>query len=107
MCCATVTPLDGIICANFGSQRGVKPRWACKGAWHGKCYRQGEKDDFPVLNQDVEAEDLVADDKMEDEGPGRFKEGRDGDHLMTPFQCDECHFKALQITTRDYRESTR
>ena len=93
VCCATVTPLDGIICANFGSQRGVRPRWACKEAWHGKCYRQGAKDDFPVLNQDVEAEDWVADDKMEDEDPGRFKEGRDGDHLMTPFQCDECHFE--------------
>ena len=50
-------------------------------------------DDFPVLNQDVEAEDLVMDDKMEDEDPGRFKEGRDGDHLMTPFQCDSCHFE--------------
>ena len=55
-----------------------------------------------MLNQDVEAEDLVAYDKMEDEDPGRFKEGRDGDHLMTPFQCDEC-----QKTTRDYREPTR
>ena len=61
--------------------------------WHGKCYKQGPKDDFPVLNQDVEAEDLVSDDKMEEEDPGRFKEGRDGDHLMTPFQCDACHFE--------------
>jgi hypothetical protein len=50
-------------------------------------------DDFPVLNQDVEAEDLVSDDKMEDDDPGRFKEARDGDHLMTPFQCDSCHFE--------------
>ena len=23
----------------------------------------------------------------------RFKEARDGDHLMTPFQCDLCHFE--------------
>lgn len=26
------------------------------------------------------------------EDPGRFKEARDGDHLMTPFQCVRCHF---------------
>lgn len=88
-----MTQLDGVICANFGIQRGVKLNWACAGAWHGKCYRQGPKDDFPVLNQDVEAEDLVLDEKMEEEDPGRFKEARDGDHLMTPFQCDLCHFE--------------
>jgi hypothetical protein len=50
-------------------------------------------DDFPVFNQETEAEDLVSDDKMEDEDPKRFKEARDGDHLMTPFQCDLCHFE--------------
>ena len=33
---------------------------------------------------------------MVDEDPLRFKEGRDGDHLMTPFQCDICHFVNIQ-----------
>ncbi len=32
----------------------------------------------------------------EDDDPLRFKEGRDGDHLMTPFQCDLCHFVNMQ-----------
>ncbi|KAI2492586.1 hypothetical protein MHU86_21970 [Fragilaria crotonensis] len=50
-------------------------------------------DNFPVFNQETEAEDLVSDDKMEEEDPNRFKEARDGDHLMTPFQCDGCHFE--------------
>ena len=26
----------------------------------------------------------------------RFKEARDGDHLITPFQCVECHFVNIQ-----------
>ena len=33
---------------------------------------------------------------MVDEDPKRFKEGRDGDHLMVPFQCDICHFVNIQ-----------
>ena len=41
----------------------------------------------------TEAEDLVSDDKMEEEDPKRFKEARDGDHLMTAFQYDLCHFE--------------
>ena len=36
---------------------------------------------------------MISDDKMEEEDPGRFKEGREGDHLITPFQCDACHFE--------------
>lgn len=34
----------------------------------------------------MEVKDLVDDD------PDRFKTGRDGDHLMCPFQCELCHF---------------
>ena len=30
------------------------------------------------------------------EDPSRFQEGRDGDHLMCPFQCDECVFVNIQ-----------
>jgi hypothetical protein len=29
---------------------------------------------------------------MEPEDELRFLVGRDGDHLVTPFQCDLCHF---------------
>ena len=35
---------------------------------------------------------------------GRFLEARDGDHLMTPFQCDLCHFR--NIWKRDPDMST-
>ena len=34
---------------------------------------------------------LVDENYLEDEDKGRFQEARDGDHLMSPFQCDECH----------------
>jgi hypothetical protein len=26
----------------------------------------------------------------------RFKSGRNGDHLLCPFQCDLCHFRNIQ-----------
>ena len=45
-----------------------------------------------MFNHETEAEDLVSDDKMEEEDPKRFK-ARDGDHLITPFHCDLCHFE--------------
>ena len=28
--------------------------------------------------------------------PRRFKEARDGDHMMLTFQCDMCHFINIQ-----------
>ena len=45
--------------------------------------------------------------RLEDEGDegegfeeeadvGRFRSGRDGDHLLTPFQCDTCWFRNLK-----------
>ena len=82
--------LHGVVCANFGFRRGVSQE-PCKGAWYGSCYKQSERDDLPVFNQD-----LVSEDKMEEEDPKRFKEGRDGDHLMTQFQCDVCHFESCK-----------
>ena len=40
---------------------------------------------------------LVDDEHMEeDDDRLRFKEGREGDHLLTPFQCDRCHFLNMQ-----------
>jgi len=32
---------------------------------------------------------------LKDDDKTRFMEGRDGDHLMTPFQCELCHFRNL------------
>ena len=39
---------------------------------------------------------LIDDGTMVSDDLLRFKEGRDGDHLMTPFQCDTCHFVNIQ-----------
>ena len=70
---------------------------ACDGAWCGRCYRQSNKDAFPVLSPRDLDDALIDDEHMEeDEDKQRFKEGRDGDHLLTPFQCDVCHFLNMQ-----------
>jgi hypothetical protein len=73
-------------------------RKTCNGAWHGTCFVQDAADKFPVLQvQDLD-DSLVDESTLDDEDPNRFKEARDGDHLMTPFQCPECHF--MNITGR-------
>lgn len=68
----------------------------CDQAWHGSCYRQSEKDPFPVLQVTDLDECLLGSDALEEEDPDRFKCARDGDHLMCPFQCDKCHFYNIQ-----------
>lgn len=84
----------------------------CSSAWCGKCYMQMEDDKFPVLTaQDLEDEAIVNDEEMvEEDDPLRFKEGRDGDHLVCPFQCDVCHFvnmrKRVPIEGRQKDELT-
>jgi len=90
------------VCANFGETRGLGP--PCRGTWHAKCYRQFDNDKFPVLKaSDLDDSMVDPDDFAEEEDESRFMEARDGDHLMTPFQCDDCHFcnarKRLPINT--------
>ena len=43
-------------------------------------------------------DDALVDDEVDDEqvDVDRFKVARDGDHLVTPFQCDACHFYNIQ-----------
>jgi hypothetical protein len=82
--------------ANIGAITGILLRkygrnWS-NNAWHGKCYVKHRADDFPVLGQrDLDAS-LIDEAFLEEDDPKRFQEGRDGDHLMCPFQCEECHF---------------
>jgi hypothetical protein len=64
----------------------------CESAWHGSCFIQHKCDNFPVLQARDLDDSLVDESVLEDDDPKRFKEGREGDHLMTPFQCPECHF---------------
>jgi hypothetical protein len=38
----------------------------------------------------------VNEELLEDEDPLQFKEAREGDHLLCPFQCDICHFDNMK-----------
>ena len=81
----------GLICANFASSRLC---WtACNQVWCGKCYTPHPKDRF----YQFEASDEGGFDwRPPAEEQSRHKHARDGDHLLTPFQCDTCHFRNLQ-----------
>jgi hypothetical protein len=91
--CLKKTGLSGTS-PNFGLRQHGNS-W-CRNAWHGKCYVQHKLDDFPVLGQqDLDAL-LIDESFLEDDDPKRFQEGRDGDHLMCLFQCEDCHFINIQ-----------
>jgi hypothetical protein len=63
----------------------------CKGAWHTHCYQQSELDKFPVLAACDLEQSIVNDEGMEEEDPMRFRDARDGDHLMCSFQLQYAH----------------
>jgi hypothetical protein len=84
-----------MVCENYGfMQRNER---VCEGTWHATCYRQHSKDNFPVLKPS-DLDDALLD--LEDFGDKidtmRFREAWDGDHLMCPFQCDDCIFEVLR-----------
>ena len=68
----------------------------CKGAWHGECYHQHPKDQFPVLQVWDLDKHLLGPETLEEEDPRQFRWAREGDHLMCPFQCNQCHFMNIQ-----------
>jgi hypothetical protein len=72
-------------------------RGKCLGAWHGSCYTQSSKDNFPVWARQMDEDEMVDDEQMEIEDPLRFREARDGEHLMVTFQCDDCHFENCKL----------
>jgi hypothetical protein len=78
---------DGLLCANFYStRRDFAP---CLGAWCPDCYVCTGHIDFPIKRQvDQDGVDITA--APSDES--RFKVARAGDHRMTPFQVELCHF---------------
>ena len=86
----------GLVCGNYGHSRGTSR--VCKNAWHANCYCQSQDDRFPVL-EPGDLDDALLDGEghadIEDD-PGRFKEARDGDHFLCPFQCDSCSFFNVQ-----------
>eukprot|EP00978_Attheya_sp_CCMP212_P000113 scaffold208_cov63-Attheya_sp.AAC.4 len=64
----------------------------CKGAWYGSCFKPRGHETFPIRAQfDDDGDDVIVE-------PGvvnNFMQAHTGDHLMTPFQCDKCHFQNI------------
>jgi hypothetical protein len=83
-------PKDGLFCANFSSRReNFVP---CRRCWCPPCFRPLGVKPFLVRKQiDDEGNEVV-----EPGGQDRFLVARKGDHLITPFQCDLCHFRNIQ-----------
>ena len=80
----------GIFCANFSSARGPFP--PCRKVWCGRCYSVPAGNPYPIRRAEDEDGFVCLTEGDQD----RFKFGRDGDFLMTPFQCDICHFRNIQ-----------
>jgi hypothetical protein len=63
----------------------------CLSAWCGPCYKPLGHKKYPVMVQ-------LDDDGEVIRNPGDetlFMEARAGDHLMTQFQCETCHFRNI------------
>ena len=71
---------------------GLEP---CKSFWCPECYSVPEDENwFPIkkgLSNDSES--IVKEDARD---RGKYLSARAGDHLMTNFQCDLCHFRNIQ-----------
>jgi hypothetical protein len=80
---------EGVFCANFYSEQG--PFAPCNSAWCGSCFVPLGPKVFPVRTLVDEAGEVL-DRNVE---LGRFNVGRPGNHLMTPFQCELCHFRNI------------
>jgi hypothetical protein len=57
-----------------------------------------KEDNFPVLQAKDLDDSILEGTDLSDDDPDRFKVARAGDHLMCPFQCDECHFIKIHGT---------
>ena len=91
----------GLFCANFHScQMHWKP---CESAWCGSCYLPHSDDRFHrFVPRDEGGFAWSASQELQ-----RYQVGRDGNHLVTVFQCDDCiflnllHRRPLSHSTRD------
>jgi hypothetical protein len=52
--------------------------------WHAECYGQDPEDRFPVLHASDLDDAVLGSDQLETDDPNRFRQARDGDHLMSP-----------------------
>jgi hypothetical protein len=90
-CGRLVTTLQGVLCANVWSKRG---HWEkCEGVWCGPCFQLDEEDGFPIGVPINDGGEAVLANALDE---GRFTCARNGDHLMTCFQCEKCHFWNVQ-----------
>ena len=91
-CLKRILTEQALCCANFQFGRGL---WRpCEGIWCDGCYRIEDHGIFPIRRPTDEAGYVVEVEKDK----SRFLFGRAGDHLVTTFQCDLCHFR--NITSR-------
>jgi hypothetical protein len=70
--------------------RGVWP--PCRSVWCHKCYRLEDDGYFPIRRPADDSGYVVVVERDRD----RFLHGRAGDHWMTMFQCDLCHFRNIK-----------
>ena len=86
----TRTRMNGLFCANFGSCRDI---WGpCRQVWCGDCYVPNPHNRFHV-HQPADESSF----EWQKEGErNHFSVARNGDHLITPFQCDLCLFCLLK-----------
>jgi len=72
----------------FMQTRSLEP---CIQVWCRSCYVTLDRNEFlvarPIDEGGIELQEEA--DQL------RFLKGRDGDHLVTPFQCDLCHFQNI------------
>jgi hypothetical protein len=78
--------MKGVFCANFVTPRLQWP--PCHSVWHGNCYTPHPDDHFYCH--------VVTDEDGFDWRPPKailhYRVARDGDNLLTTFQCDICCF---------------
>ena len=82
-------PLQGLFCHNFCHSRGS---WRpCHSVWCGDCYTSYDEIKFHIA--EPENDEGVVWKRKKDEF--RYKRARNGDMLLSPFQCDLCWFRNL------------
>ena len=100
VCTRTITWTKGIFCMNFCHSLGkFNP---CRGAWCGNCYSSSNKIEFFHQTDprwDSNDPSILRKWKQKEKKKADFDFARDGDHLLTPFQCDLCVFR--RINNRD------
>ena len=89
-CLKPIPSFQGIFCANYSLRREPYP--ACRSCWCAECFTPLGITEFPIRKTLDETGIVI--EKEDDKD--RFMVGRDGDHLMNPFQCELCHFRNIQ-----------